>query len=113
MVSRPTLFAKGVYMLYNLKPVDALDDFDEMFDDDEWEDTDFEASISKQYPGWYLVKLPGFTPQMFLEVKAWLADGNVQYGQCTPVGWSSGCAYSVGVVFESGRDAMLFKLRWR
>jgi hypothetical protein len=101
-------------MLHQLDSIDGLDDIDEMYEEDEWEDSDFQESISKQYPGWYLVKLPGFTAQMFHNVKTWLAeDGNVNYGRFETVGWSSGCAYSVGVIFQSGRDAMLFKLRWR
>ena len=99
-------------MLFNLNDQNP-DDIDEMYEDDEWEDADFQEGVNRQHPGWYLVKLPGFTSQKFDAVKEWLEDGNISYGQYETVGWSSGCAYSVGVIFESGRDAMLFKLRWR
>lgn len=89
------------------------DDFDELFEDDEWEDNEFESRMRKEYPGWYLVKLPGFTARKFEAVKEWLNDDNIQFGQYSTVGWSSNCSYSVGVVFESGKDAMIFKIRWR
>jgi hypothetical protein len=98
--------------LFEINEDDELDDLDEMWEDDEWEDPDFEVSVNKKYPGWYLVKLPGFTAATFVKLEPWLAD-NVKYGEWQKVGWYSNCSYSVGVVFESPRDAMLFKLRWR
>lgn len=90
-----------------------MTEFTEIFDEDDWEDSDFEEAINKQYPNWYLVKLPGFTERTFSQVREWLEDGNVHFGAYKKVGWSTICSYSVGVVFESGRDAMMFKLRWR
>ncbi len=89
------------------------DDLDELFEDDDWEDADFEKDVNEKHPGWYLVKLPGFTTLTFEKVRNWLEDDNIHFGRYETVGWRSGCAYSVGVVFESGRDAMLFKLKWR
>lgn len=87
-------------------------DYSEIFDEDDWEDGDFQPSINAKYPGWYLVKLPSFTRHTFSKVDPWLVD-SVKFGQYSKVGWDSGCSYSVGVVFESPRDAMMFKLRWR
>lgn len=83
-----------------------------MYEDDIWEDSDFQQSINVKYPGWYLVKMTGFTAATYDEVEPWL-DEHVKFGQYRKVGWDSGCSYSVGVVFEHGRDAMMFKLRWR
>lgn len=88
------------------------DDYNEMYLEDDWEDAEFEKSVNDQYPGWKLVKMPSFTHSTFIKVEPWLAE-NVKYGEWKKVGWSSGCSYSVGVIFESGRDAMMFKLRWR
>ena len=86
--------------------------YSEVWNEDDWEDGDFQPSIAAKYPGWYLVKLVGFTQYSFGKVDPWLVD-NVKFGQYNKVGWDSGCSYSVGVVFESPRDAMMFKLRWR
>ena len=87
-------------------------DLDALWDDDDWEDADFEKTINAKYPNWYLVKLPAFNALTIKTIEPWL-DDNVKYGKFEKVGWSSGCSYSVGVVFESGKDAMMFKLRWR
>lgn len=87
-------------------------DYSEIFDEDDWEDSDFQPSIADKYPGWYLVKMPSFTRLTFDQVDPWLVD-SVKFGSYNKVGWDSGCSYSVGVVFESPRDAMMFKLRWR
>jgi hypothetical protein len=81
--------------------------------EDDWEVADFHKGINAKYPGWFLIKMPEYSSQGFIEVKNWLADGNVTFGKYEPVGWTSGCSYSVGVVFESAKDAMIFKLRWR
>ena len=86
--------------------------YTELWDEDDWEDADFQESINAKYPGWYLVKLPSFTRHTFDQIDPWLVDG-VKFGQYSKVGWDSGCSYSVGVIFESPRDAMMFKLRWR
>lgn len=83
-----------------------------MFEEDEWEDGDFQQSIHTKFPGWYLIKMTGFTAVTYAEVAPWLVD-NVKFGKYERVGWSDGCSTSVGVVFEHGRDAMMFKLRWR
>lgn len=88
------------------------DAYSEIFDEDDWEDRDFQPSINDKYPGWYLVKLPSFTRATFNTIDPWLVD-SVKFGAYSKVGWDSGCSYSVGVVFESPRDAMMFKLRWR
>jgi len=82
------------------------------FEEDEFPDLDFADSVNSKYPGWYLVRITGFIASTFSEMKPWL-DENVKFGQFAKVGWSSGCSSSVGVVFESGKDAMMFKLRWR
>jgi hypothetical protein len=83
-----------------------------LFEEDEWEDGDFVATINNQFPGWYLVKMLGFTWNTFIPVEEWCSE-NVKHGVWKKVGWETGCSYSVGVVFESPRDAMMFKLRWR
>jgi hypothetical protein len=83
-----------------------------MFEEDEWEDGDFQHSIHAKFPNWYLVKMTGFTAVTYAEVAPWLEE-NVKFGKYERVGWSDGCSTSVGVVFEHGRDAMMFKLRWR
>lgn len=88
------------------------ENYQDIWSDDDWEDGDFESSIAAKYPGWYLVKMVGFTLHTFKTVEPWLVD-NVKFGQYKQVGWDSGCSYSVGVIFESSRDAMMFKLRWR
>lgn len=82
-----------------------------MFEEDDLEDEDFEINLQQTYPGWYFVKMVGFSVQSFLEVEPWL-ESNVAHGDYQRVGWDSGCSYSVGVVFESAKDAMMFKLRW-
>lgn len=83
-----------------------------IYDDDDWEDQDYEDSIHKKFPNWYLVKMTGFTTATFVQVEPWLKE-NCHFGQYQRVGWDTGCSYSVGVVFESAKDAMMFKLRWR
>ena len=103
----------GVYKISNLE--EAQEDFEESYDhweNDSWEDPEFIAGVSEKYPGWYVVKLVGFTTKSFTDIDKWLAS-NVKFGGYERVGWSSGCSYSVGVVFESGKDSMMFKLRWR
>lgn len=96
-------------------PVDVDEDDDdeyEMWEDDDWADAGLVESVNKEYPGWFLVKLTGFTHYSFIQIEPWLAE-NVKYGDWHKVGWRSGCATSVGVVFQSAKDAMMFKLRWR
>ena len=83
----------------------------EIFEEDDLEDPEFEINLQDTYPGWYFVKMVGFTVSRFDEVEPWL-DENVKHGDYQRVGWESGCSYSVGVVFESSRDALMFKLRW-
>lgn len=83
-----------------------------LYEEDDWEDGDFNSKIHDQYPGWFLVKITGFIAKTFIEIEPWLNE-NVKFGAFKKVGWDSGCSYSVGVVFESSKDAMLFKLRWR
>ena len=92
------------------KPVDPSDG-DSLFEDDEWEDDDFVQTINDKFPNWYLVKMLGFSSSTFGPVLKW-CEQNVK-AEWKQVGWESGCSYSVGVVFESARDAMMFKLRWR
>lgn len=82
-----------------------------MFEEDDLEDPDFEIDLQATYPGWYFVKMIGFTVSKFDEVEPWLAE-NTKHGEYQRIGWESGCSYSVGVVFESSKDAMMFKLRW-
>lgn len=83
-----------------------------MFEEDEFPDLDFSATVNAKYPGWYLVRMTGFIASTFTEMLPWLEE-NVKFGQFKKVGWSDGCSSSVGVVFENGKDAMMFKLRWR
>jgi hypothetical protein len=83
-----------------------------LFEEDDWEDADFAPKINNKFPGWYLVKMIGFSSATMTPVEEWCRE-NVTLGRWEKVGWESGCSYSVGVVFEKPRDAMLFKLRWR
>lgn len=83
-----------------------------MFEEDEFPDHDFVDSVNSRYPGWYLVRITGFIASTFNEMLPWLEE-NTKFGQFKRVGWSSGCSSSVGVIFENGKDAMIFKLRWR
>jgi hypothetical protein len=85
---------------------------DALFEDDEWEDGDFVSTINDKFPSWYLVKMLGFTWRTFEPIEEWCQE-NTKHGQWQKVGWETGCSYSVGVVFESPKDAMMFKLRWR
>ncbi len=87
-----------------------IDYEEDIFTDDDWEDSYFVESIAKKYPGWHLVKLIGFNEKSFEEVSEWLID-NIK-GSYNKEGWRSECSYSIGVVFKSPKDAMLFKLRW-
>ena len=82
------------------------------WEDNSWEDPAFRKSVGEEYPGWHLVKIVGFTIKKLSDIDQWLIE-NVKHGQYKRLGWSSNCSYSVGVVFESGKDAMFFKLRWR
>lgn len=84
----------------------------EIYDEDDFEDGDFAPSINSKFPGWYLVRMYGFNWMSMVEVKEWCQD-NTKFGSWEAVGWSTGCSSSVGVVFESPKDAMMFKLRWR
>lgn len=98
----------------NLEDELDLEDEDEddyLFDDDDWEDSAFPAKIATQYPGWHQLKIVNFNYSRLVEVKAWCAE-NVTNGRWEQVGWRSGCSTSVGIVIESARDAMMFKLRW-
>lgn len=90
----------------------AQQERNELFEDDDFEDSDFAPSINSKFPGWFLVRMFGFTWQSMGEIKQWCTD-NTCFGGWEAVGWSSGCSTSVGVVFESPKDAMMFKLRWR
>lgn len=90
---------------------DDDDDDDFLLGDDYWEDLAFPEKIKQQYEGWYLLKIANFTPTMLKEIRQWMVD-NCTRGQAKDVGWYSGCAYSVGVVIENPKDAMLFRLRW-
>jgi hypothetical protein len=83
-----------------------------MFEEDEFPDADFVESIHSKYPGWYLIRITGFIASTFTEMRPWL-DANTPFGEYKKVGWDSGCSSSVGVIFQSPKDAMMFKLRWR
>lgn len=87
-------------------------DLASIYDEDDWEDQDFVESIHNKFPNWYLVKMLGFNASTMTPVEEW-CNANVKFGSFKKVGWDSGCSYSVGVVFESSKDAMMFKLRWR
>jgi hypothetical protein len=88
------------------------DDYDdELLGEDEWEDYVALNDILKKYPpDWYLVKAVNFTYGTMNEMKQWCID-NCQ-GKYDNVGWDSGCSYTVGVIFESHTEAILFKLTW-
>lgn len=88
------------------------DDFDEMWEDDDWGDEAWEAMVRRRHPGWYFVKLTNMSWSRFKEIEAW-CKSNVKYGGHANVDWTSGCSTKYGVAFESGKDAMMFKLRWR
>lgn len=103
----------GLWKIENLEEEqEELETSYDHWENDSWEDGDFAKGVNDKYPGWHLVKIIGFTSKSFTDIDAWLAS-NVKFGQYERVGWSSNCSYSVGVVFESGKDAMMFKLRWR
>ena len=87
-------------------------ELNELYEEDDFEDSDFSPSINVKFPGWYLVRMFGFTWQTMGEVKEWCTT-NTRFGGWEAVGWASGCSSSVGVVFENPKDAMMFKLRWR
>lgn len=90
---------------------DDLEDYDEFDEMDLWEDNQWYEHILKKYPpGWHIVKIGHLTKMK--EIDVWLTN-NVRFGQYAKEGWGSDCAYSVGIVFESGKDAVMFKLRWR
>ena len=91
---------------------EQIEERNELFEDDEFEDGDFAPTINSKFPGWYLVRMYGFNWMSMVEVKEWCQD-NTKFGSWEAVGWSTGCSSSVGVVFESPKDAMMFKLRWR
>jgi hypothetical protein len=86
-------------------------DYDEFVGEDEWEDYVAVNDILKKYPpDWYLVKAVNFTYGTMADMKQWCIDNcNSKYEH---VGWDSGCSYTVGVIFESHMDAILFKLTW-
>jgi hypothetical protein len=86
-------------------------DADEMLEDDEWEDNYAVADILKKYPeSWKLVKAVNFTYGTMDDMKQWCKDNTT--AAYAHVGWESGCSYTVGVIFESHIDAILFKLTW-
>src|SRR5476651_1915609 len=86
-------------------------EYDDLIGEDEWEDYVAVNDILKKYPSdWYLVKAVDFTYGTMDEMKQWCLDNcNDKYEH---VGWDSGCSYTVGVIFESHMDAILFKLTW-
>jgi len=86
-------------------------EFDDFVGEDEWEDGYAIAEIRKKYPpNWMLVKCYDFTYGTMADMKQWCIDNCVS--QYAHVGWDSGCSYTVGVIFESHVDAVLFKLTW-
>ncbi len=98
----------------NIELNDELEDEDDdwwLFENDDWEDSAFPTRIANEFPGWHQLKISGFTSNKLREVREWCTE-NVTRGGWKDVGWSSGCSYSVGVVIENAKDAMLFKLRW-
>lgn len=90
-----------------------LDDEDDIniFDDPDWEDLAFPANIAEQYPGWHQLKITNFSGGTLNQINEWCKQ-NISHGRWKQVGWNSGCSYSVGIVVEHGRDAMMFRLRW-
>lgn len=90
---------------------DDEDDDEYLWEDDDWEDSAFPARIATEFPGWHQMKITRFTSGTLFEIKEW-CDENIVRGAWKQVGWKSGCSYSVGIVVENARDAMMFKLRW-
>lgn len=80
-------------------------DLSSIYNEDDWEDQDFVESIHNKFPNWYLVKMLGFSASNMTEVEEW-CSANTKFGKFQKVGWDSGCSYSVGVVFESAKDAL-------
>lgn len=95
---------------------DDLDEEDEdgdfLWEEDDWGDEAWEAMVRRRHPGWFFVKLTNMSWNKFKEIEAWCST-NVKYGGFANVDWTSGCSTKYGVAFESGKDAMMFKLRWR
>jgi hypothetical protein len=82
-----------------------------LFDDYEWEDRPAIATIRQQYPGWYLMKIINYSAPKLAEIEKWLEDNT--RGRWARIGWSSGCAYTVGLAFENDYDTLLYKLQWQ
>ncbi len=99
----------------NFEIEDLYDEDDDddayIFDEDYWEDADFPAHIAQEYPSWHQLKIKNFTTKKLNEIREWCTE-NVHRGGWKDIGWRSGCSYSVGIVIENGRDAMLYRLRW-
>lgn len=85
------------------------EDFEDFIDEDDWEDSHWFTKTQEKYPGWHIVKLPNLYKMS--EIEEWLPT-NIKHGQYRKEGWYSNCAYSVAIVFEKPKDAIMFKLRW-
>jgi hypothetical protein len=87
------------------------DEDDYLFEDDDWEVSEFPENIKQQYPGYYCLKITNFNSSTLSDILEW-CKSNMTRGEWKRVGWNSDCSYSVGIVAENNIDASLFKLRW-
>lgn len=86
------------------------DDYDDFINDDEWEDVKAAERILAENPGWMLVKVVNYSSGTLADMKQWCLDSCQE--PYKHVGWHSGCAYTVAVLFEGYTDAVMFKLVW-
>jgi hypothetical protein len=87
------------------------EDYDDFVGEDEWEDGPTIDRIKANYPdSWVVVKVINFTNNTLSDVKDWCLNNCM--ANYAHIGWDSGCSYTVGVIFESHTDAVMFKLTW-
>jgi hypothetical protein len=61
-------------------------------------------------PNWHVVKVVNFNGETLKTLDDWLKlNCKKDYKR---IGFRSGCAYTVGVAFESAMEATIFKLRF-
>jgi hypothetical protein len=90
---------------------DTADNDDDFLGDDEWEDIAQLRHITSNYPSdWKVVKVSDFNSETMVDMKEWCSAMCVH--KYDHIGWDSGCSYTVGVIFESISDAVIFRLTW-
>lgn len=96
---------------------DDDDDADEPYDDgtlltdDIWEDRLAFNGIRAKYPDQYIMKVVRYGSSTFGELEEWCQDNCRD--QWKKIGWSSGCSYTVAIVFWSHVDAIIYRMRWQ